>query len=261
MVADYNTFLGIKGTKEELRASLNVLKSFENKEYMIRLDSVKVGKMRKNGKTVKSSITYLERLTSYEEIDKFLDSIGDSMAVDALGPYGDYEWIGGVLLFESILDAAPSVSLTGSIDGFTNAGDDHMWCKTEDGKLHKYYQFESDDGDQYYDYVRKNLPYSEFEKIFKISDGYYEEYYKYMGQWFEHEARDIYGFSYAQFVDIFPTEITEDEFKKVKEHIRDLSIMTREEFENSEEYEPDRGRIPDKECIYDPVTKEYHSVK
>ena len=35
MVADYNTFLGIKGTKEELRASLNVLKSFENMEGQI----------------------------------------------------------------------------------------------------------------------------------------------------------------------------------------------------------------------------------
>ena len=94
MVADYNTFLGIKGTKEELRASLNVLKSFDDRKRMIHLDSVKVGKMCKNGKTVESSMTYLERLTSYEEIDKFLDSIGDSMAVNALGPYGRYEGIG-----------------------------------------------------------------------------------------------------------------------------------------------------------------------
>lgn len=144
MSADFDTYLLLKGKKEELKAALEVLKKLEDDDN-INIDFVTIGKKTKNGMLDTSSGISLNQLSTDEEIDKFLDTIGKNLAVEANGPYGNFGWLYEVKLFEKIADAAPGLSFEGTISGFNAGGDESIWCKTKNKKLHIFYEFAQPD--------------------------------------------------------------------------------------------------------------------
>ena len=110
MAADFNTYLSIKGTKDELKAVLGVLKKFEN-DSEIYLQFVEVGKGKENErKGLFDDSTRLRDLSPDEKVEKFLDSVGTELTVTAGGPYGHFGWLEETGLFEAIADAAINLS-------------------------------------------------------------------------------------------------------------------------------------------------------
>ena len=250
MAADFNTYLSIKGTKDELKAVLGVLKKFEN-DSEIYLQFVEVGKGKENERIgLFDDSTRLRDLSPDDKVEKFLDSVGTELMVTAGGPYGHFGWLEETGLFEAIADAAPGASIEGIISGFSTGADQSVWCKTEDGKLHIFYKYTLDDSDSYSDYVSDILPYAKFKSIFEVdSDDYEDDYYDFIEELIG-EGK-LFALSFGEFTGMIPMKIEEEVYKKAVERIRELGIKSREEFEEEE------SGGPDSESIYDPVAKKY----
>ena len=191
MSADFNTYLLLKGKKDQLKEALDVLKKLENDED-IYISFVMIGKKAKNGMLDTSSGVNLNHLTTDEEIDKFLDTIDKNLAVEANGPYGNFGWLYEVKLFEKIADAAPGLSFKGTISGFNTGGDEAIWCKTKNKKLHIFYEFAqpdySNDNEEEFDDHESDLPDAEF-----IYDPIQKTYTKVHGNIvLESDGKDIY---------------------------------------------------------------------
>ena len=150
MSADFNTFIHLKGTKEELCKMLQVVKTFEvnnYKQYVEKhdfayIDSVQIAKNKKFFFTDKS-----KRLSDLDnvELEEFLNTGKKEVFVSASGPWGIFGFLDEISLFDEIAEAAPNASFDANITGWNSGGDQDAEFELINGLLYSRYAFHMDD--------------------------------------------------------------------------------------------------------------------
>lgn len=143
MSADFNSSILVRGTINEIKKVLSVLRELEENDD-IYLDMVQVGKKADDGYLDESTSEYLSDIISDDEVEKLLASIGNELAIEAAGPYGEFGSLDETNIFELIANAAPESIISGTISGFNTDGSQSIVCRTDNGKLHLTYKFVDD---------------------------------------------------------------------------------------------------------------------
>ena len=153
MSADFNTFIKMNGTKEEIMAMLKVLKTFKNEkreQYREKHNCEYIDFIQVNNNSDMFFDKNLKSLDSMsdEELLKFIATCENGVFVSASGPWGSFGYLDEITLFDEMAIAAPNATFQGSISGFNTGGDQDAEFKLIDGLLHSRYAFQ---GDEYYD--------------------------------------------------------------------------------------------------------------
>lgn len=149
MTADYSTNICIDGTTEDLLAMLAVVRKYlpAPPKYRpdIRFDWVTI--WRKSDK----STFYLEKLYGMkeEEQQQFLDTFEGELSISAAGPFGYFDLISSIPLFQNMAHAAPCASFDGSISGYTSYDESELEAELKDGKLRIIDRYRDNEGYSY----------------------------------------------------------------------------------------------------------------
>lgn len=259
MSADFNTEILMKGTKEELIAMTNVLKSYvteKQEQYNENRDCAYMRSVRINGEN------YLDKLTD-EQLEEVVEASNGSVEADAMGPYGVFGLLEEVTLFEEMAEAAPMAWFDGQMSGFDAGGRQAKKGVLEDKQLHVYidYPEEAFDGffdddeetqEEYVKAMKKLLPFSKFIKLFKIDKAEFgkEEYDDFIyDQMIENEFPDI---DYDDFMDAVGNcaEIDEDAFYDITDDLSEAGVVPFADYDGDDDEW-------DEEMIYDPIAKKW----
>lgn len=252
MSADINTFIEMRGSKEDLFAMLKVINYFEKEMYEQYCNEHNCGYVHffrmNNGR---------EELMLNDEnsIREFLEKSHDGINVELSGPYGVFFALSEVGLFEAIADAAPNAYFNGTSSGFTTGGDIALSGELKDGKLNLVEYIGNDDisiEDAFIEEFQKILSYNEFCEIFHISDSEEfteDEYDEFIMEIGDQEFPDI---DFEYFFDLCSVaEIDEEEFEEIIEKLSERKFPDYYKFETEFMDELSDFRT------YDPVKKEY----
>ena len=256
MSAKLRTFIELEGTLEEIKAMLNVIKSYCGYEQDVSLDFPKISNKKKfDGK----SDVLLKTLTE-DSLDVFLTKCKKKVFVEADGPYGNYDRVDKAGLFEAIAEVAPNAKFKASTSGSTTGQSDDFTGELKKGKLNLIYRYLpdeygcSDDEEWYtekttYDPIKKEykkkysekdyvlsviekMPLSEFKEFFGLSEleTSKEKYYDYIYECYcAHCCPELDYFLLKQY---FPdAEIDEDEFERnVEKAIIKFGLVSFQDF-------------------------------
>ena len=248
MSADLNTSITVKGNEEELLAILKILSMFENENcerYRTKHDCAYFDCVYANGKRIKD--------LSDEATTDFLKEAEGELQVEASGPYGVFDKLCEVGLFEAMADAAPGAWFRGNSSGFVTGADVSLDAELKDGTLHlaEYYMADEVLPDEYKKIIQNKLPYEQFCKLFKIDEGEFDEEC-YLD--FIEEAIGECGFpdmDYDQFIEYCESSsVSEDEYDQAVGQIQSIDLMDFDTFRDTideEEYTEHR--------VYDPTDK------
>ncbi len=147
MAADINTSIVVNGTKEQLVAFYEALKSlFEEKRQRYSekrdcyyLQSLSIGTQ--PDLSTKISVT----ISPQDKIDELLSKLTDTLYVDMMGPYGRFWGITRINLFEILAEAVPDCAFQGFIGGFDAGGDLALSAELKDGLLNLKYMENHED--------------------------------------------------------------------------------------------------------------------
>ncbi len=228
MTAYINTDITLKGNKEEILKVINYLK---NNNYL-------------------SSYTINKKFIDNLNNDELLLLINENnTTIKMSGPYGKYNKLYDAKIFEEVSNIVPNIYFYGISKGAQGGVKTELIGELKDKKLRLVYQDANDYGyDVYMNYLSKVFPKEKFCKLFKINiddldDDDYEDF-------FTSEYLD--SISYDDFLDYFDySEIDEDDFDEAQSKFEELNIYDYDSYEN---IVAEEGA---KECIYDPVSKEY----
>jgi hypothetical protein len=148
--ADFYTSMKLEGTRDELLAMLNVVKSYateKHEQYKTKknceyISSAFVGRFQADG--MGKRINFM----TDEEMLEVIDANKNVVLVDASGPWGIFGFLEEVNLFRDIAKAAPHAKLSGSISGFDAGGDQDAAYELKDGLLYCKY---ANSEDEFYD--------------------------------------------------------------------------------------------------------------
>ena len=255
MSADFNTEITIKATKEDLIKLIKGLYDFT-----------------KHSKKVnKNDYAYFEWIevkcknlslddSKISTIKKFVADCGEEINISAMGPYGYFYELSEVKLFEYLAEVAPRAYFKGSINGFSGSVDQNLQAELKDSRLYieEYFVDQGDeegDGEyaQYVKFIKRELPYSKFCKLFKINKKEFDEesYNDFINDMMDDSLLEL---DYETFSEYGFGEINEDEFEEAMSKIADLNLITFHEFMWEGYYDEDCGTTT---IIYDPIKKEY----
>ena len=262
MSADLNTEIEMEGTLEEIKSALAVIKSFCTNEHKAMLYSPIISLT----KPVTFKSTFSLEYKTDEALNDFLKIFKNKIFVEAGGPYGRYGEVPEAGLFEALAEAVPNAKVKAKTSGFTTGQNDVFRAELKDGTLKLTYYYLPDDSRNYekrvdniekwkietdttYDPVKKKydwedkeqeyifamakrMPFSEFKKLFGLTntemvESEYREYiYDCYCAW-SFPVLDYDDFKYA-----FPSaEISEDEFNEtVKKAIKKYKLVTFEKY-------------------------------
>lgn len=245
--ADINTFFTFKGTKEELKAMLNVVKyySVDCKEQYSHhqpededcsyLDCVRISYVNSNSAKESQDIDEW----SENKIETILDESNGTISGNANGPYGVFDFISGIGIPEKLAEAAPGAYFEVAIEEDGSYEDETLKATLKDGIIYfeDYYKeyCECDEDDPYDrlynlnyfdDFVVKKLPYLTFCDMAKITARKWFNELKY--RQFINAANDKFGteaFSYDEFKRLCKhSKLAEEEFPDFAKFLGDLKI-------------------------------------
>lgn len=241
MSADLNTFIEMRGTREELLEMLKVLRKFATEmreQYNYHRDCGYIEWVSAEGGDGK---VRLDDITD-EALEEFLETSGTELKVDASGPWGSFYHPAETGLFEALADAAPNASFEGSIDGFVTGADVNCNAVLSDGVLHlSNFMIPDEAWDEVYlKAMKKKLPFAKFCRIFKVDK---EEMDSSEYEDFLLEASDC-GFpddlEYDEFMSMCPaSQLEEDQYEEAREKVSGLGIVDMATFRediDTEEY-------------------------
>lgn len=257
MSADFNTEITIKATKEDL---IKLIKGL----YDFKKHSKKVNK--NNYAYLEWIVVKCKNLSLYvgkdSTIKKFVTDCGEEINISASGPYGYFYELSEVKLFEYLAEIAPRAYFKGSINGFSGTADQNLQAELKDSRLYieKSYLDQGDieeDGAhaQYVRFIKKELPYSKFCKLFKIDkeefdeDEYNEVIYDMLLAY-----DSLHELDYETFTEYDLSDIEEDEFCVAMDKISNLKLLSFDEFMSEGYFDEYCGTAT---IIYDPIKKEY----
>lgn len=134
MSAELNTELKIQGTDEELLSMIKVLQSFATdnfKQYKNNYDCAYLDNVTMD---TDDDIIFLEDATD-EAVKKIISESDNELDLEISGPYGIFEDLDEVGLFEKLADAAPNAYFYASVEGFLTGGDVSQKAVLKDGVL------------------------------------------------------------------------------------------------------------------------------
>ena len=247
----------ITGTRDELKAVLMFLLSLKEDEFGYRynlseytyFERIEIGSQRIDMKEIHTE----------SDIDKFLDSNGNTCDVEFEGLYGHYCGVSDAYVFETIADVAPGISISGNMDYYFYE-EEHASCTTKDGKLHIYYDYSSyeDYYDQYYEYVESVLSIDMFKQLFMVSDLDGEAYKEIIEEWFIEWSISVCSYSDSEKKELMKgiqSDLKPEEWNNAFDQVKKLGIMEYDDYR----YEMRAQEQPDEDCksIYDPVEHKY----
>lgn len=256
MSAEFTTEITIQANKEDLFKLIKALYDFgkhskkANKKYSY-LDFVEI----KSGNLTNDD-------GDVTTIKEFVAKCNEIIFVSANGPYGHYYELKEVKLFEHLAEVAPSAYFKGSINGYSGTLDQWLEGELNCGLL--YLSGSCIDGSdlngdseygQYVQFIKQQLSYAKFCKLFRIDK---EELYEDDYDTFIDETRDtsLCEIDYQTFIEFCDcAEINEYEFNDAIEKIKDLNLITFEEFMCKGYFNECKGVTT---IIYDPIEKEYY---
>ena len=210
MQVNYSFKINAKGTKEELKAILGTLKSIENKEFDVFLNSIMV-------KTSEDWIE-LKKISDEKSIDTFIADSDGSIEINAKGPYGHYRGLSNTTIFESIANAAPFATFSGSIEGGSIYTTENIHCALKDAKLHiECYYLDHEELDyEYSEFLKREMPYERFVKLFKVDENNLDK-----GDYEEEVASYLnLQIDYEEFKEQCPASaINENEYEEITEQL------------------------------------------
>lgn len=258
MSAEFNTKMEIKGTRDEL---INIITAAIKFNDFIKKKKNKYPYYFENLQVKASGGSFLSgNNISEDEIKDFLKTVNGSVQITANGPYGYFSELSEVKFFEYLAEAAPSSYFKGSINGFSGSADQNLQAELKDSRLYieEYYADQGDDeGDgeygQYVKFIKRELPYSKFCKLFKINKKEFDEesYSDFINDMMDNSLLEL---DYERFSEYGFGEINEDEFEEAMSKIADLNLITFDEFMCEGYFDEDCGTTT---IIYDPIKKEY----
>lgn len=245
--ADINTFFTFKGTKEELKAMLDVVKYYSvdcKEQYRHHqpedgncsyLDCVSVSYVNSNSTKASQDIDEW----SENQIETILDESNGTISGRANGPYGVFDFISGIGIPEKLAEAAPGAYFKVTIEKDGSYEEETLKATLKDGIIYfedyykEYCECDEDDPyDQLYkldyfdDFVVKKLPYLTFCDMAKITA---RKWFNELKYWqFICAANDKFGteaFSYDKFKRLCKhSKLTEEEFPAFAKILGDLKI-------------------------------------
>lgn len=243
MTVEFNFELVFKGTKDEIKNMVGVINSY-NRDSDIRLEFVHI-----NDKMVASS----------DMTDEYIESLVslDNITITASGPYGRFDQLKEVDIFQKIAECAPNAEFDGEIRGGTSYDTQTLIAKLESKLLKISISVEdnSAQSDAWCEYFVKNITLKKFKSLFKVSgeDFDKESYIDLMSQ----IANDYDGLGEMQYDDFveclesmdLETKMDEEKFDEVMDKIfNDLEIEDACDYSGG--WESD-----DIEFVYDPIAK------
>jgi len=254
MSAYIDTEIEVCGTPGEIQAILKVVRCFVTEkveQYKIKSDCVYFVWVKVKGNAGEKD---LKDMTD-EQIIAFVSESGDTLYVEASGPYGRFSMLDEVGLFETIAEAAPTATFSGCSKGYVTGADVTLKGELRNGLLYISNYYEPDEGrtEVYQEENMERLPYSVFVDLFKVDiDKFDEDCYSV----FIDEAIGEEGFpemDYAKFKGYCKEAgVDQDEYEATIDKIRALDLMDYETYRDCTEndrWDPDK--------IYDPVEKKY----
>jgi hypothetical protein len=260
MSAEFNTEIKAKGTKEELFKIITAIFNFnafskkKNKKSYAYLEDITI-----TITGVKKASLFGDNIKE-NDIKDFVQLIKKEIKITAVGPYGDFSELSEVKLFEYIAEAAPTAYFKGCISGFSGSADQSIEGELTNSRLvieQRYADSGDSEGDdeygQYVRFIKGELPYSKFCRLFKVNKDEFDEecYNDLINDTMDESLREI---DYETFNDCCASEMEEDEFYEAMEEISDLNLITFEEFMCEGYFDEDCGSVT---LIYDPIIKEY----
>lgn len=260
MSADLNTYIKIRGTKEELLAMLKVIRLFateKREQYNAKRDC---GYLEDVTVACEAAEEDLEEMTD-EELAEFLERTDKELTVYAQGPWGCFYHPAEIGLFEEMADAAPNAAFEGGIDGFITGADVNCAAELKDGILYLSNFMIPDEawGEVYRKDVKKKMSFAKFCKLFcvdkeEMDHTEYEEFLM--------EAADC-GFpddlEYEEFLGLCPASGLEDEeaYEDALNKVAALGIVDpetfreeidTEEYAEKQTYRPNGSNAPAGKC-------------
>ncbi len=247
--ADFETFFVLRGTAQENRALVDVIKRYDegvNGAYFSFFH------MRVDGVTY-----HLDSIG--ENVLRAALANGSPVEISANGPYGSYMELNDVDIFRDMAKAAPGASFEANIEGFASYSEQSLDCELKDGVLHiSTFYMDNDEGPEAYtQYFTDLLPFDDFVLLFEMDPETFDEdlYRDFISDCFmcEEDLR-LDRMDYESFFEYHTEDLCaldEESFEQAIEKIRPLDIMSYEDF------------IDDADCgfrqelDYDPVADKY----
>lgn len=246
MIAEFETKIIIKGTREEILSMFTVLKKFETETK--NLCSISIH-------TVSNDFLFLLENTSDEKIHEFLSETETEINVTADGPTGWLISPGELKLFEALANVAPKAYFNGQISGITTYQEYSHFGELKNGKLYLSDFIISNDEilESYIADVKKKMTRVKFCKLFKVDKEFFDSdaYYDFLC------SAGCDGFpsnlDYDTFMEYCDcSEIEEDEYVTAVKKAVELGIVDFETFSDSINVDNYTSKN-----IYDPKTKKY----
>lgn len=254
MSAYIDTEIEVCGTPGEIQAILKVVRCFVTEkfeQYKIKRDCAYFVWVRIKGNAREKD---LKDMTD-EQIKAFVSESGDTLNIEASGPYGRFSTLDEVGLFETIAEAAPTATFSGCSKGYVTGADVTLMGEFRNGLLYISNYYEPDEGrtEVYQEKIKEHLPYSVFVDLFKVDKDKFDEdcYSDFIDQVIGQEG--FPKMKYNQFMEYCEEAgVDEDEYEVAIEKVKNLDLMDYETYRDCTE--DDRW---DTERVYDPVAKKY----
>lgn len=241
MSADLWTNIHFKGTKDEMKAVIDLLKKYESgveKEWChIDIGEVIISKEQSEKAFSGTKVSSM----SEDELTLFLESANEDLYFEASGPWGDYGPVSDAGIFEDIATVTPNAFFEGSISGFTTGQQDLFTGTLENAKLSLHYEFLVNEA--YSEYLYEENVGESFVEIFKITEEDFEDCFYDFAE--DIICDEFYECNYVEFKKKFQTSLKEEEFHDAMERFRNLGLISEEDLWCTEEN------------VYDPIKKEY----
>ena len=235
----YDTWLTIKGKKEELINILKYLNNYNKNNEKIYFDCMEAEfETKRLPKEFKKKF-YIDNNIKDEEIEKNLSKLNDNKEYDvyirANGPYGRFATVEEINFFKEITDISQDITFNGAIVGGEYIPEDRLEVKYSNKKLYsKCFLYSEDYNDNYIEEIKKILPYNKFCELFKIDESKFDESDYASFIWNEFGICDFpYAYTYNSFIENYDaSEISREEYQEAIKEIEKLNLEDVSEFFN-----------------------------
>ena len=219
MQAEFNTTVNVSGTEDELKKIIEVFRQFEAKKFKGFLVDVQLKNEYRAAK--------LKDLIEKDALDAFVKESVGSIAIEAAGPWGSYQFVTDVKIFETMADVAPTASFSGKIEGGTSYTTENIDCEMKNGILHieSFYEGNEESSDKYVDFLTEKMPYDRFVELLEVDQDAFDEdeYEDYLSdsECYDSFMRD----DFDEFQECCPvSRIGKKEYKTIKKHLSEEGL-------------------------------------
>lgn len=210
MSADFNTYISINGTLEDIRKILDILETYVKNENGIYLDDLFFDKKKIIGKVKNNHLDL---------------SFG--------GPYGRFGMLEEISFPDEMAKAAPDSSFTVNISGFSTGADEAMNAeyKNKQMTMKLFYKPNECGYEDYIKYLKEKITKEEFIDITGCTKDEYSDFIEELAE----NYGDINSISYVNMLDI-SEDIKKKDFNKLVKKIKTMDILSYDDFDSDEDY-------------------------